>query len=305
MITGMRDRRRLPRTPVAVLVAGLALAAATADATYPGSNGKVALSVPAEGHDRIFLIDPDGRHLEQLTHGSTSDQAPAFSADGRWIAFDRFREHTGLGMFVVAAEGGPARHIPKTDDRDSGPAFSPNGRRIAFTSYRSGGRAEIWTRGIDGKHPRQLTHAHDESYDPAYSPDGRRIVFVRNNHLFIMRSDGSHVRRLTQGRYDGSHSFSPDGRRIVFSGNEDLYVLELNGHRLHRLTRTRSAEGGPAFSPDGREIVFSRTESVTGAGFSDRGVYMVRADGTHERRLHDLPSAGLDWQPLGAWRPTH
>jgi TolB protein len=294
MLNGWRRGRGL------ALAGGLVVALVTVptvSATYPGANGRIASAVPVDGRDRIFLIDPNGDNVRQITHADASDLHPAVSADGRMIAFDRYRGNTGFGVYLIDVGGGRAHHIAKTDSRDSGPVFSPPGDRLAFESYRAGSRSQIWTRRIDGTHPRQLTDAHAESYSPAYSPDGRRIVFVRSYHLFIMRSDGSHVRRLTKGRYDASPAFSPDGGRISFTRDDDVYILKLNGHRLHRLTRTKFAEGTPRFSPDGRRIAFSRAESQ-GGDFSSRGVFVMHVDGTHERRLRDLPSAGLDWQPL-------
>jgi TolB protein len=283
---------------VVLVVGALATFATQATATFPGDNGAIAFSVPAAGHDHIFVMDARGDHTRQLTHGQSSDLHPAFSADGQSIAFDHFVGNTAVGIYVVDAGGGSARHVPKTGGRDGAPAFSPNGKRIAFQSYRGGGGSQVWTRGVDGGHPRQLTHADADSYGPAYSPDGHWIAFVRSAHLYLMHTDGSGARRLTAGRYDSSPAFSSDGRRIAFTRNGDVYVLRLERHRLHRLTRTAFDEGAPRFSPDGRRIVFSRAESLSGEGFDKRGIYVMRADGAHVRRVDHVPSAGLDWQPL-------
>jgi Tol biopolymer transport system component len=135
-----------------------------------------------------------------------------------------------------------------------------------------------------------------------------------------MRADGSHERRLTHSGEQVAElggSFSPDGETFLFnraafdeSGEPDksasgLFVMDADGSEERRLV----ADGGePAFSPDGRLIAFvtardrngelSYGEQVTPAG----ELYVMRADGTHPRRLtrtRDLNEANPSWLPDG------
>ena len=114
---------------------------------------------------------------------------------------------------------------PKSHELD--PAASPNGRLIAYTRIslaRPG--SQIWAVRKDGSHRRFIARGSE----PAWSPDGKRIVFVgprqprvSKPEIYIMRADGTHIRRLTNNwnASDRSPSFSPDGKRIVFLSNRD------------------------------------------------------------------------------------
>lgn len=156
---------------------------------------------------------------------------------------------------------------------------------IAFSA---GGTIDTMKAG--GSHVRYLTRG----YDPAWSPDGRQIVFVRaaphrrNSDLYLMRADGSHVRRLTfTGHWAEAYpSFSPSGRRVVFDrGPVGILVMRLDDLRTRFVAEGESA---PAWAPNGKHIVFTKE---TGTIFTRvRGVLeIVRPDGTHLRRLTSPP----------------
>lgn len=79
------------------------------------------------------------------------------------------------------------------------PIYSPDGSKIAFvkTAYDLNVNGEIWLMNSDGTDPRRITSGHSDWY-PAWSPEGNRIIFTRNDHLYLMMSDGSELTRLTK-----------------------------------------------------------------------------------------------------------
>ncbi len=113
-----------------------------------------------------------------------------------------------------------------------------------------------------------------------------------NTDVYTIRSDGSHLRRLTSARaFDGFPDWSSDGRRIVFEsmrdGNAELYVMDADGSHERRLTHDRAFDGIPSWSPDGRRIAFESERDGNGE------VYVMNADGSHARRLtHDTAFDG-------------
>jgi Tol biopolymer transport system component len=143
-------------------------------------------------------------------------------------------------------------------------------------------------------------------YSPKFSPDGNWIVFVRdvdadNADIYVMRSDGSGVRRLADaGPLDLDPAFSPDGTTVVFdsdpSGAPGLFTVPFLGGQPKALTRPGSGfYDFPAWSPDGGHLVFGCGDpQVSG------DLCVIRADG---KGLHSIdPSAdSREWEP--AWSP--
>jgi Tol biopolymer transport system component len=181
------------------------------------------------------------------------------------------------------------------------PAFSAGGRRIVFIHFDDRADTEnIWTMNLTGGDRHRLTNRRDSgTMDPNVSPNGRWITFVRGRSdtakaLFRMRSDGTHIRRLTPFRWDvfgSKHDWSPDGRLIVLTRDADraeagrsanLVTIHPDGSHAKRLTHfkggTSHAFAG-SFAPNGKRIVLRLQKG-------DRyAIATIRRDGGKLRRL--------------------
>jgi TolB protein len=118
------------------------------------------------------------------------------------------------------------------------------------------------------------------------------IAFVSDRDgsdaLFVMRSDGSGVRRLTEDLPPVSHpSWSPDGQRIAFNAgsptDSDVYLINIDGSGLRKITRNARANFYPTWSPDGSALAFSSNRD------GDWDIYVMNADGSQVRQLVDSP----------------
>ena len=80
-----------------------------------------------DGNSEIYVVNSDGGGLRRLTRNAGPDLAPAWSPDGRRIAFAGSR-----GIHVMNADGSGQRNLMRKPTPTSRPTFSPDGRRIAF-----------------------------------------------------------------------------------------------------------------------------------------------------------------------------
>jgi TolB protein len=300
----------VPWSGLVAMAGVLAVAVASsgpASATFPGRAGKIAFVSDASGSNDILVMNADGSGRENLTTGTEDDAEPAWSPDGRRLAFVRSAPQPV--MYLIGADGQGLRRL----SAGASPAWSPDGERIMF-SRRVGRGADLYVVRAEGQAARRLTRTAAVESDPEWSPDGRLVAFVRpgragSAHVYVMRANGRRVRRVTSGPLeDSSPTWSPDGRRIAFvrddetTGQTRVYVTTLDGKKVRPLVGKleldpgASFESDPSWSPDGKRVVFVRGARL----YSD--LYVASADGRFLRRLSDNAlDQVLDRQP--AWQP--
>ena len=272
----------------------------------------------ALGEGAILVIDTDGSGQERLTSPvyNGADLRPAWSPDGRTIAFIRYQpSDESEELWVMNADGSGQRRLARNAWHET-PAWSPDGRRIAFVgrrghksgSYHSGS-SELDVMNADGSGRRRLTRNTVRDSNPVWSPDGRRIAFESSWQVNVMNADGSGQRRLTHnGGRNFAPAWSPDGQRIAFerrlgrkkygrcsgcgkASTFEVHVMDADGSGQQRLT-TQGAE--PGWSPDGQKIAFMSERD------GNAEIYVMNADGSGQRNLtrtRNRHESGLVWSP--------
>jgi TolB protein len=319
--TGVRDpdalrrwwalsaRRPAPPRQVLVRAPDGSVRLLARDAVHPAWSRNGA-RIAFERDGRIWTMDADGSHARPITAGCGGacayDDLPAFSPDGRQIAFERvYRPIRKLGPYpigdqfaagaeldVVPASGGTPRVVKRwaydPQPWDGAPAWSPDGRRIVLP---------LVTQRPSSKH---------SSFGTA---------------LFVLSADGSGERRITPWVIGaGNPDWSRDGTRIVFNSfgghSANLYVVRPDGSGLEKVLAAGKGRAGgsvigqdfdPAWSPDGRQIAFvGETDPCRSDGpvCKDKmhwDIYAIEADGSYVRRLTAAPQydAGPAWAPAG------
>jgi TolB protein len=314
----------------AALVALAAIGVAPAEAAFPGENGKIAFSSDRvtsdnpEGDDEIFVMNPDGTGVEQLTFNTTPDYQPAFYPDGNWIAYVSHRDGDAE-IYMRTYDGTPPFEFPLTNNTatDQAPSFSRDGTKIAFQSFRNGNyeiyvmsTADINPTDGNGDNPTRLTNNTVADTSPNWSPDGSKIAFVRElaesggREVFVMDADGTDAVNLTNNpATDGEPNWSPNGEKIAFvrrlqsSGGglkfPDIYVMNADGSGQKRLTKNAAGDEKPAWSPNGKKIAFT---SLRG-GDPDIHAMKAKPEGK-KNRPKNLTNNDValdykpDWQPL-------
>lgn len=302
------------RTPTVVSLA-LALACQN-DTTGPADSedtplpsGRLAFVSSRDGVSHIYLIEAGDPEARRLTTDAAPEHSPAWSLDGRTIAFVREGDASSCGIHVVSTDGSGITKLTG-DCSDRHPAWSPDGNRIVFS--RSTGQGEqLYVMRANGSDVTQLSDGIQDIL-PAWSPDGQRIAFNRTiepvedmpSQIYVMNADGSGVRRLTPASgtqfAEGGPSWSPDGSKIAFWSFEfGIATIVVDGGSPISVFGGIAFGGDvdfsshPDWSPDGRWIVFTR------GLLAPPGIYITDVGSGRAQPLRTGSQAGSDSDP--AW----
>jgi|GEM_PF-5877425 len=314
------------RTKTTLLAVALFLITVTgahpAQATFPGANGRVAFvahsfdgdsepPVVSSSIDTALPDSTDRRTLRgcnvyggppELNDCSISYGAPAWSPDGKHVAFD-----AGSQLAVMRADGSGFRLLRRQTMDDSEPAWSPNGRRLVFTGTRQGGgQPDLYILDLLSEDSRRLTFRGGRMADWS-SRD--RIAFVRGavperysraGDVYVIRPSGKGLRRITDAK-GASPSWSPHGTKLLFApwrrGHARLYAITLATGALRIIRTDGDSPENPVWSPNGRRIAYNGFESgVWSQTLTGRLVRQIADSQYSSESGHD--SYSPDWQPI-------
>jgi Tol biopolymer transport system component len=179
----------------------------------------------------VYAFEP-GRPATPVASSSFTDYGPAFSPDGRRIAFESGRAGDTEEIWLADADG--ANPVQLTDGPGTwqgSPAWSPDGDRVAFDSRGADGFADIWTIAVNRSGLRRITHGQASEVMPAWSRDGRWIYYredLPEGDLWRVAVEGGTPERVTRG--GGLRAVEAlDGRTLFFAQRDDSAPLM----RLH------------------------------------------------------------------------
>lgn len=253
-------------------------------APLPPITGRLAFVSERDGNSEIYAVNADGTDPVRLTTNTATDEGPAWSPDGKRIAFVSNRDSGaeplgGSDIYTMDADGSNVVRLT-FGSFNSGPSWSPDGRKIVFSGLRDGNLG-IFVMSLDN--PTTITnvgHARGYQVDPAWSPDGSKIAFTSDWRAFdfvydayVAKADGSGISILFEGPFlsiDGPQfyfqpAWSPDGGKIAVVvcayawdtcyPNSSVSVANADGSGLRSLVGT-DGSARPAWSPHAGVIAF-------------------------------------------------
>ena len=222
----------------------------------------------------ITLVSPTtGEQIEwtaiDAAYAGSTD--PAFSPDGRQIAFVRFLDDFSADLFVapVAPDGkpgGPPRKVEYGGREARNPAWSPDGRDLFVVDGPPTSNGGIVRLPVDGSRPGVKIGGLERANSFSLSGDGTRLVFSRagtNGDIWRVDLENPSASGTVAAStlYDEGASYSSDGSRIAFSSNRsgarEIWVADVSGANALALTSFGGPVPGTArWSPDDRLIAF-------------------------------------------------
>ena len=261
---------------------------------------------------RISLLSVENLEARKLSEPPApyQDWGPAFSPDGKQLAF--VRQNSDLGdIFIMPANGGEPRRL--TFDHaaiPSSPVWTRDGRSLVFSSTRSS-IPTLWRISANGGSPVQVPQVGVVTTNPAISPKGHRLAYEQilgSSSIWsldlskINKKDSSNQIATSKG-FTSKPEFSPDGEKIAFvsgrSATMEVWTCKKDGSDLLQLTHFDGPQfpGPPRWSPDGQKIAF---DSALG---EHNTIFVMNAEGGLPRPLtHEaFDSLNPSWSRDGKW----
>ncbi len=265
---------------------------------------RIAFVLESPGSKEIYLVDSDGENVQRVTNDNSLALSPAWSPDGRRIAYTSYRADAPY-LYERDLTTGNDRMISRRDGLNITPAYSPDGSILAFATTVDG-NTEIATYNVERNCclEQQTRGRYFDSLAPSFSPDGDQFAFVSNRlgqpHIYTVAFGGEPrlVSRYAYGEtaYNTSPDWSPLGGAIVYHSRVGPEVHQLvladiaNGGERY-LTNSASNED-PSWAPDGRHVVFSSGNRQGG------GLFVLDTVSGNIRTLLAGDGYGLpDWSP--------
>nr|WP_290669261.1 cellulase family glycosylhydrolase [Ardenticatena sp.] len=273
----------------------------------PSPDGRrfVFTDYTAENGD-LVLATRDGMVIRRLTTHPADDYWPAWSPDGRWVAFVSERDG-GQDLYLLdvpACLEGTCRPQRLTAEsplwRHRYPAWAPDGT-LVFAGLGHDGLEELYRLNVETGALEPLTQWPFKASHPAVAPDGLIAAVVWRDaptfSLAILPPEGGTPQRLwTSSNWLGSLSWTPDGRAILFTmwngESHDVYLLPREGGVPQRLTTSWAWDDTPVALP-GRGDIPTEKEMLSLPPPTRRVAWGANvADLSNAYLLHDL---GFTW----------
>ncbi|HKD44631.1 MAG TPA: S9 family peptidase [Candidatus Angelobacter sp.] len=267
----------------ALTIDKLYMTRAIGDSAWSPDGKQIAFISNISGRNNLWIVPAEGGWPTQLTVSNQRQANPAWSSQGRWIAYQSDTDgNEQWDILLVSARDGQVVNLTNTPEiSEENPAWSPDGEKLAYSvKAKSSPNYEIDVMEVATKQVTHLTRnspAQWSNFGPLWSRDGKWIVFNRqhatgkDSNIFIADLASGKATNLTP--HEGEHNFfasdiSPDGKTLLITSNSgngysNAALLDVQTRKITWLTQDKWEVTSGKFSPNGQVVTW--TANVDGA----------------------------------------
>jgi len=263
-----------------------------------------------EGHRRLYLLSVESLAATQIPHAEPclDEMYPAFSRNGRYLAYVCYLHDGGFGVYSIARPDGGPKLLKIFSGWAWGITWTADDKRLILSRYEGGTPAsELLELTFADGSLRTLPFGRDGQW-PAVSAMGGRLAFALNHgHCDIWRRDLLSPQLSARQFISSTHDqldpqYSPDGKHVTFAsdrgGSPEVWMSDADGGNLVQISNLKNPTTGSArWSPDGRKVVFDSGK------FGNASLYIADVSERLPRRIvTNVRSASVpSWSRDGRW----
>ncbi|MDX1615651.1 MAG: hypothetical protein R3300_15165 [Candidatus Promineifilaceae bacterium] len=261
----------VPPTPTATAAPVQAALPAAQDWPTPdplSAAGSVIFTLHQRGNSDLYALSVGRSEAIRLTNHPAPDRDPAWSPDGRYVAFASRRDGY-WNLYTLDLASADVTQVTSDPAFDAAPHWSPDGRWLVFESYRQNNLDVYITRADGSGAPIRVTEDPAADFSPVWSPGGRHLAFTSrrsgNNDIYILSLDASSDAdainaTMSPDRQEDHPAFGPDGRFLAYDDRaaafDLVYSLPLDNYWPSGAAVGLGQGRYPAWSPDGQALAY-------------------------------------------------